>query len=344
MAQPDEEGQQDRGITEHEAAAQLHGLMAESPPEEGENEEVESPDAEQASPEPEEAPEPVEGPEAEDFGTEESEDVEAEREADDAPSESELPQTVTVKVAGEEEEVPLEEVTRGYQRQEDYTRKTQEVAEQREAVEQRAEALRAEREQYAQGLQVIEQTLGALAPEKPDPELRETNPSEYAERFAEWEKRQEQIQQVQQERQKTIQQHQEELQERKQKVLQREQEKLKSAIPEWVDEDTARQEKEQMAQYATEELGFEPERLSEVTDHRVVVLLRKAMKYDQLSDKSEEVTAEKKQEKPTTLEPGSRSGSKSESKSDPSSEAIERLKQTGSTDDAAEAIHHILNS
>lgn len=51
--------------------------------------------------------------------------------------EAELPK-YTVKVNGEEKEVPLDELLAGYLRQSDYTRKTQELAEQRKALSQPA--------------------------------------------------------------------------------------------------------------------------------------------------------------------------------------------------------------
>merc|ERR1712224_646361 len=47
--------------------------------------------------------------------------------------ESEQPQLYTIKVDGEEQEVTLEELQNGYSRQRDYTRKTQELAQQRKA-------------------------------------------------------------------------------------------------------------------------------------------------------------------------------------------------------------------
>ncbi len=46
----------------------------------------------------------------------------------------------TVKVDGEEQEVSLEELRDGYQRQSDYTRKTQELASERRRLQQ-AEAI-----------------------------------------------------------------------------------------------------------------------------------------------------------------------------------------------------------
>ncbi len=72
-------------------------------------------------------------------------------------SEEEKPdQTFTVKVDGTEVTVTLDELQKGYSRTQDYTRKTQQIAEIRRQVESEAEAIRAERSQYAQLLGALE--------------------------------------------------------------------------------------------------------------------------------------------------------------------------------------------
>lgn len=62
----------------------------------------------------------------------------------------------TVKIDGEEHQVTLDELQKGYQRQADYTRKTQEVASERERLQQ-AEAIVSALESDPEG------TLGTLA-------------------------------------------------------------------------------------------------------------------------------------------------------------------------------------
>ena len=61
----------------------------------------------------------------------ESEEVEYEVEEPEAQTET----AYTVKIDGEEFEVTLDELRNGYQRQADYTRKSQSLAEQRKAYE-----------------------------------------------------------------------------------------------------------------------------------------------------------------------------------------------------------------
>lgn len=87
------------------------------------------------------------------------------------------PQLVTVKIDGVEQQVPLEEAVAGYQRQQDYTRKTQEVAsrgEQLAQAEQLFTALQTNPEQTlrtlfaAYGIEGLEDE-GQGAGEQPDP-------------------------------------------------------------------------------------------------------------------------------------------------------------------------------
>jgi hypothetical protein len=77
----------------------------------------------------------------------ETEEGEAEEQEETEVEEEELPQTFKVKAAGEEKDVTLDDLIKGYQLGADYTKKTTEVAEQRKAVE--AERAAIEEAKYA---------------------------------------------------------------------------------------------------------------------------------------------------------------------------------------------------
>ena len=68
-------------------------------------------------------------------------ELEEEVEVEEEVVEIETPSTYTIKVDGEEHEVTLDELRNGYQRQADYTRKSQSLAEQRKAYESNLEAV-----------------------------------------------------------------------------------------------------------------------------------------------------------------------------------------------------------
>lgn len=271
---------------------------------------------------------------------EEESEVEVEEEVEPEPSEDELPQTVEVKVAGETREVPLEEAIRGYQRQQDYTRKTQELAEQRREL---SEQVQSEREQYRQGLQTLEAALQAVMPEEPNwDNLEEENPS----KIAEFQRFQQSMQQVQQEQARLQ-------QEQMSQMAQNAEEKLLDAIPEWEDPEVAAAEKQRMIETAQLTYGYEPQELSQVYDPRLVQVLRDAMLYNEQTTKGRTTKAkskssggetESKKESPT-LKPGSSSGGKATSKPESkskSSKALNRLAKSGRERDAATVLEQML--
>ena len=88
---------------------------------------------------------------------EETEAIEPTEEVDNLETSTEVPEepAYTIKIDGEEQQVTLEELQQGYQRQADYTRKTQEVAAERERLqhaEQVISALEADPEATLQSL------------------------------------------------------------------------------------------------------------------------------------------------------------------------------------------------
>jgi uncharacterized phage infection (PIP) family protein YhgE len=81
-------------------------------------------------------------------------------------AEGEDAEVYTIKVDGEEIEVSLEELQQGYQRQSDYTKKTQGLSEERKEIEdgrnkvtQELEYLNTQRQQYQQALGQLGQQL-----------------------------------------------------------------------------------------------------------------------------------------------------------------------------------------
>mgnify|MGYP001502793630 CR=1 FL=1 len=77
----------------------------------------------------------------------------------DAEEEEDKPPVFTVKVDGKNVEVTLEELQKGYSREADYTRKTQQVSEERRAFQAEADLVRTERQQYSQLLGSLQAQL-----------------------------------------------------------------------------------------------------------------------------------------------------------------------------------------
>jgi hypothetical protein len=187
---------------------------------------------------------------------------------------------VRVKVAGEEKEVTLDELQKGYSRTEDYTRKTQEVAAQRKALESETVAARTERQQLAQHLKLLEETVTELTPKEPDWEaIRRDHPNDFARVWSEWQQAEKDRAQISQQRQEAEARVRKDQEDAYKEHVKTEQEKLYAAIPEWSKEDVRKSEAKAMAEYA-QSLGFTPENLAQVSDHRVLLMLRKAMLHD----------------------------------------------------------------
>jgi len=219
----------------------------------------------------------------EDASSEEAEDEQSELEEDN--QEEDKPQVFTVKVDGKEIEVTLDELQKGYSRTQDYTRKTQQVAEARKAAEAELQAVRAEREQYAQLLVALDQQVKAAAEPQIDwDRLYKEDPIEYVRQREVMRENKEKAAAIQAERQRLAEIAQQEQMQQLQAVKEKEAQALLEAIPSWKDPAKAKAEKAMLVEFG-QRMGFTPQELGNIYDHRVVLALRKAALYDQMQAK-----------------------------------------------------------
>lgn len=268
------------------------------------------------------------------------EDMEGDTQEYEEPEEEPTP-TYRVKVGKEEVEVPLDELLKGYSRTADYTKKTQEVAEARKAVEserQKIEEASRLRDQYAERLSVIEQMLNHTEKAEDLSALKETDPIGYAVRVAEQAEREKQLTAVRAERQRLAQQQQAEQSERLKAHLASEAAKLRDAIPEISDEVKGEVVKREIREFA-KSIGFSDQELAQVYDSRAVLTLYKAMQYDKLQKGKSQVT-KKVNAAPKMLKPGTSTPEASESESVKRMRA--QLKKSGKKDDAARLFERFL--
>lgn len=268
-----------------------------------------------------------------------SEETDSEQSEEDGDSEEEQqPQVFTVKVDGKEVEVTLDELQKGYSRTQDYTRKTQQIAEVRKQTEAELQAVRAEREQYAQLLSALEaQVQQAAQPNIDWDRLYQEDPIEWVRQRELMRENQEKNAAIQSEKKRLSELSQQEQMQQRQAMLQQEQEALIAAIPEWKDPKKAAAEKAMLVQFG-QKAGFSPDELKNVVDHRAVVMLRKAALYDQMMSKRGQI-------KPVTnngprpAKPGAAGRVSSNTEA---MRAQQRLAKTGRVDDAADAIYKLL--
>lgn len=308
-------------------------IKAQSSEEADETEEAADEAAEEGSEESEE-----EGSEEEADESAEDEDESEEAEAED---EEAAEPVYTVKVDGQEYEVPASELVKGYQRNADYTRKTQELAEARRQVATEAQQSAALREQYAQRLAQVEQVLQQSQPAEPNwDHLRATDPIEFAAQWAEHQRRQQVMAQVQAERLAIEQQRAQEHARETEAQLGQARQYLLQAIPEWANPEVAKAERARLKETGRK-YGYSDEELSQVTDPRAVILLRMAMKYDEAMAKRSTVKPAPKKAATPALKPGVPASKVSKKVSDLTRSKM-RLAQTGTVRDAAEVFRHLI--
>jgi len=306
------------------------------------SEETDTPVDEEVVEETEEAEEvEEEAPEEKEGQAEEETEEEVEEEEFDVIAEEDL--KYTIKVDGEELEVGIEELKNGYQRQADYTRKSQALAEQRketEAIQSERQRLEQERQMYANGLQMLQEQQSSKLQEFENVDwtaLKTEDPYQYMLKKDEYRDAQEKVQNVAQQ-QAIIQQEQaEEANKARAHFVQQEYNRLVEALPEWNDQESTI--KKDVQEYA-KSVGFLPEEINQLADHRSVLVIKKAMEYDKLTQK---VAPKKKAVKKV---PKVQKSGRGNSKEDSAAEAVKqkraRLRKSGKQDDAASIFYDML--
>ena len=313
-------------------------------------------DGDEPSPAPEE-PQPTEDeveaqPETEADSDEEveEEDSDEEYEPDDnrEVEGDEVVDVYAVKVDGVETEVTLEELTSGYSRQQDYTKKTQSLAEDRKKLEEIAIAYRDEfqetqrvRQQYVQQIgQYVQQGLHGLQQygQIDWKTLKEEDPLEYVTKRDEFREEQHRVQGMQQQQAQAHRTAQAEGQQAYAQQLESEQAKLMDAEPDWADEKKRPELAGQVRSFA-ESMGFSADEIDSVVDHRSVQVLLKAAKYDALQNS--DIKTKKVKRNPKVIRAGSPKV-KGVSSAKKRNAKMNRLKSSGSAKDAASLLEDIL--
>lgn len=259
-----------------------------------------------------------------DFEEEPSADDSEEAEDDD-DSEEEL---FTVKVDGVEKQVTKDELLAGYQKTASSTERFTQAQQLQTQAQQAMQQAMAEREQAISVLQQYETRLEAFIAQAPDPSLIDSNPGEYLRQQAAYQNLQQQYQQAQQQRMQLMQAQEQDMYKQQSAVLEEESQRLVESIPTWADEKAAAKEKSEIKDYL-KGLGYTDDALARVQDHREVLLVRKAMLYDRLTEQGRTGKAKAQNKPPRVERPGARRANQKGAK------AYDSLKRTGSVNAAA---------
>ena len=284
-----------------------------------------------------------EAPESEEEGQAEEETKEEITEEEEYEVVAEEDLKYTIKVDGEELEVGIDELKNGYQRQADYTRKSQALAEQRketENIQSERQRLEQERQMYANGLQMLQEQQSAKLNEFESVDwesLKQEDPYQYMIKKDELRDAQEKVQNVAQQRQHVQNEQMQQHQAAKAEFVRTEYTRLVQALPEW--EDSGSTIKTDIREYASS-IGFQPQEIDQLADHRSVLVIKKAMEYDKLTTK---VAPKKKAVKKV---PKVQKSGRGNSNEDAAAEAVNkkraRLRKSGKQDDAASLFFDML--
>ena len=309
----------------------------------------ETPETEEAQPTEEEESQPEEEDESLEVESEESEEDDDDYEGTDN-REVEGEDLYAVTVNGEEQTIPLDELLKGYSRQSDYTKKTQEVSEQRKEVEtlkgqyqSEMAQIQTERGHYVEALQaLLDGSMGALDEFSNVnwEQLKQDDPIEFVTKKEEFREKQEKMQAVQRDQQIAQQRQTEEYKKLHKDALDGEHAALAGKLPDWKDDQKRSKIKKQVRDYALGQ-GFDAEEIKGLVDHRSILVLLKASKYDAMTNS--DVKAKKLKNKPRVIRSGTGVRGADEKRSQRKTK-MKRLQQSGHVDDAASLFEDLFES
>lgn len=273
--------------------------------------EPEQPEAEQA--EEEETPEPGDEP---DDG--EPEEAETDPDAD----EPEEPARYAVKIDGEEVEVTLEELRNGYQRDADYRRKTQALADERRSIESQRQQIESLNAQLAAALQ-------SVGDEK-EPDWvqlsKELDPWEFQQQRVAWEAKSRARSEAKASMERVAMQ-------QRMAHAKAEAAKLADKVPEWRDPARFQADFAAIAKDAERFFGLSEADLHGIVDHRSMIALRDAVEFRRLKARGPAVE-KKVSAAPKKVQAPGATASKAARAADEAAKARDRLKRSGSIHDA----------
>ena len=314
--------------------------------------EKETPETEEAAPtEEEESTEEIQDESLDEEPEEDESEEESEEEDDEGTEERavEGDDLYAITINGEEHEVTMDELLKGYSRQSDYTKKTQELSEHRKAFDgarqqmaQEYQQIQAERQQYIDSLQQI---VDSSAPGLEQyasinwEQLKAEDPIAFITKKEEFRDSQDKMAQYQAQQEDAYQKQYQEYQKQAHQALQQEHAKMANALPDWKEPEKQKQIAKDIKEYALS-VGYTPEEIGSLVDHRSLLVLMKAQKYDSLQ--KADVKSKKLKNKPKVIRAG-KGKSKGEETKIKNAAKMKRLQQTGRVDDAALLMEDFVN-
>ncbi len=275
---------------------------------------------------------------ADDF--EETEETETLDDEQDEIEEVSEPQLYAVKINGEDVEVTIDELQSSYSRQADYTRKTQELAQQRKTVEEQQSEVAKNEAIYKELLPKMEAALSESLGDEPNWEtLYSNDPIGYVRERDLWNEKQQKLQAVQAEQTRLQEEDQVKQQEQIQKYMQYGEKQILNHVPEWKDKTIQQEEKLAIRDHAINDLGFTAEEINQVYDYRLLLGLRNSWMQNKTQKAVKKKPTQKASARNRVAKPGSVSRKKT---STPLKKSKARLAKSGKVQDAAKVFEQLI--
>ena len=242
-----------------------------------------------------------------------------------------------VKIGDQELEVTLEEALRGYQRESDYTKKTQDLAINRKEIQSQQDSLKTELEAVKNSRSQYEQQLAELTKHLNQDSnidwetLYRENPADYIKLKADEDKRKEALQLTQLEQQRINEEKRKEQEKIYNNYLVKERQILAEKMPVYADKEKGPQLLEKLTSFALEN-GYSEKEISMMVDHRAILLLADAYRYNQI--KKSKLENKKVKTTPRTVTSNASNVREDSEQKQNAEKRMSRLKQSGHLKDA----------
>ena len=271
----------------------------------------------------------------EESNDETSEEVSQEQ-TDEIPQEQDS--TYKVKVAGQELDVTLDELKNGYSRDADYRRKTEELSYDKKQFMSESEK---QRQDYSSKLNELNQLM-SVAQQQLNTEINSADLEKlYEEDPTEAARIEHRLRRKQEKLNSAMAKTQSEQNKQFESFVSDQKNKLVTKLPEFSDPDKASKLKSSMKTILNN-YGFNDHEISQVYDHRIIVLVNDAMKYRNMQNSKPNLA--KKISKPGKVFSSGVKKDKTELNFSKRKEKLSRLKKTGNIKDATSIFLDMVNN
>ena len=278
----------------------------------------------------------------EELKAEEEDSEESEVEEEITEEEDDTPWLYTVKINGEEVEVTEEELLKGYSRQQDYTRKTQELGEYRRQLDEAGQFYQQEvaktqeaRQQYINSIaNAVQLNLSSLQEyENTDWErLKTEDKEEYLTKRDEYREAQANLQKLQQQHNQESQRQAQEHQQQFAQWAQEEHGKMVQMIPDWGVPEKQKAIATELRDFAYTK-GFSEDEVKQLFDHRSIIILMQAKAWEDDQRRARKLKTKKVKSKPKFAKSG-KGVKKADSNRSKRTAQMKRLQSSGHVNDA----------